>query len=88
MGNNRNVMTSLLTVGAAGAAIYGISKGIQNGTFQKLPQKMSDLMGNPTIEQVTEPIQNMMNNQDTQDLIQNNTGQSMQDQIANENKQW
>ncbi|RKQ29668.1 hypothetical protein [Oceanobacillus halophilus] len=65
--NNRGMMTSLLTIGAAGAAIYGITKGVQNGTFQKLPQQVSNAvqnsMNNQTVQQIAEPIQNMMSNQ-------------------------
>ncbi|MFD1849315.1 hypothetical protein [Oceanobacillus bengalensis] len=63
--NNRGMMTSLLTIGAAGAAIYGITKGVQNGTFQKLPQQMTsamqNVMNNQTVQQFAEPIQDMMN---------------------------
>ncbi|GAA0432736.1 hypothetical protein GCM10008983_06680 [Lentibacillus halophilus] len=41
-----NVMTSVMAVGAAGAAIYGIRKGMQNGTFQRMPQSISNMMNN------------------------------------------
>lgn len=63
-------MTSLITIGAAGAAIYGITKGVQNGTFQKIPQTLSNAfqntMNNDTVQQVAQPLMNMMNNQNEQ----------------------
>ncbi|MFC4023347.1 hypothetical protein ACFOUV_05860 [Oceanobacillus longus] len=34
MKNRQNMMTALLTTAATGAAIYGITRGVQNGTFQ------------------------------------------------------
>lgn len=64
---NRGMMTSLLAIGAAGVAIYGIKKGVENGTFQRIPQNvsntMSSMMNNQTVQQATEAIQNMMGNQ-------------------------
>ncbi|MEN2766693.1 hypothetical protein [Ornithinibacillus xuwenensis] len=80
--DNRKMMTSLVTIGAAGAAIYGISKGIKNGTFQKMPQSISNLMSNQTIEQIAKPLQGMF------PIQPNATSQSMQEQIGNDNKQW
>lgn len=62
-------MTSLLTIGAASAAIYGISKGVQNGTFQKLPQNVSNLMNNQTVQQFTKPLQEMFMGQDQSNTI-------------------
>ncbi|MEC5423938.1 hypothetical protein QGM71_10595 [Virgibacillus sp. C22-A2] len=59
--NNRGMMT-LLTIGAAGAAIYGVTRGVQNGTFQKLPQTISNALNNQNAQQITEPLQNMMGN--------------------------
>lgn len=68
MNNRRGMMTSLLTIGAAGAAIYGITRGVQNGTFKRLPQTASNALNNPTVQQVTKPLQNMNNSQNTQQL--------------------
>ncbi|HEX6594352.1 MAG TPA: hypothetical protein VF095_07170 [Bacillota bacterium] len=61
-------MTTLLTIGAAGAAVYGITRGIQNGTFQRLPQTVSNSLNNQAVQQMqmTQPLQNMENNQNTQ----------------------
>ncbi|SET67439.1 hypothetical protein SAMN05216389_12013 [Oceanobacillus limi] len=92
--NNRGMMTSLLTVGAAGAAIYGIRKGIQNGTFQRLPQQLTNAMNSQTVQQMTQPIQNMMNNTGQQNQGQQDMGmlstsdQSVQEQMTNDTKQW
>lgn len=61
-------MTAVITTAAAGAAIYGITRGVQNGTFQRLPQQLSNAMNNPTVQQVAKPFQNMANNQNLQDL--------------------
>lgn len=40
------IMNKALTIGAASAAVYGIRKGIQNGTFQQLPEKISNAFNN------------------------------------------
>lgn len=68
MNNRRGMMTTLLTIGAAGAAVYGITRGIQNGTFQRLPQTVSNSLNNQAVQQMqmTQPLQNMENNQNTQ----------------------
>ncbi len=68
MNNRQGVMTAVITTAAAGAAIYGITRGVQNGTFQRLPQQLSNAMNNPTVQQVAKPFQNMANNQNLQDL--------------------
>ncbi|MCG3420050.1 hypothetical protein [Oceanobacillus jordanicus] len=73
--NGRGIMTSLITMSAAGAAIYGITRGVQNGTFQRLPQSISNAMNNPTVQQMTKPLQNMTNNlQDETNDIQQQRG--------------
>jgi hypothetical protein len=64
--NNRGMITLLLTIGAAEAVIYGITRGIQNGTFQQLPQTISNTLNNQNVQQLTKPLQNMMDNQDNQ----------------------
>ncbi|RYG72131.1 hypothetical protein EU245_11630 [Lentibacillus lipolyticus] len=46
MNNRGGMMTSLMALGAAGAAIYGIRKGMQNGTLQRMPQAVSNMMNN------------------------------------------
>lgn len=66
--NNRGMMTSLLAIGAAGAAVYGITKGMQNGTLQKVPQTISKALNNQNVQQMTQTAQNMMNSQDGQQL--------------------
>ncbi|WP_430789762.1 hypothetical protein VBD025_04700 [Virgibacillus flavescens] len=66
MNNRKGMMTSMLTIGATGAAIYGITKGVQNGTFKRMPQAVSNAMNNSQTQQFMKPIQNMANNQDNQ----------------------
>ncbi|MBM7570736.1 hypothetical protein [Aquibacillus albus] len=68
MNNRRGIMTTLLTAGAASAAIYGITRGVQNGTFQRLPQTINNALNNPQVQQVTQPLQNMANNQNVQQV--------------------
>ncbi|MFD2046496.1 hypothetical protein ACFSTA_19330 [Ornithinibacillus salinisoli] len=98
--NNRGMMTSIITVGAAGAAIYGITRGIQNGTFQRIPQTVSNAMNNQTVQQWTKPLQNMMNQNgqqgqqgmnmanDQQSTNMDTGDQSLQEQMTNDTKQW
>lgn len=66
MNNQKGMITSLITIGAAGAAIYGITKGVQNGTFKQLPQTISNAMKNPQMKQLMQPMQNIMGNQNSQ----------------------
>lgn len=76
--NNRNMVTSLLAIGATGAAIYGITRGVQNGTFQKLPQQVTNALQNTMNNQqmAQQPIQNIMNNQKSQQQQTNSTQSS------------
>ena len=69
--NNRGMMTTLLTVGAAGAAIYGIKKGMESGTLQKLPQTFSKAANNQNVQQMTKAATNLMDNQDGQQQLTN-----------------
>ena len=74
MNNQNGVMTSLLAVGAvgaAGAAIYGISRGIRNGTFQQLSQTVSNTLNSQPVEQLTNSVLGMANNQSSQNQNQN-----------------
>ncbi|WP_226038514.1 hypothetical protein [Aquibacillus saliphilus] len=54
-------MTSALTLGAAGAAIYGIRKGVQNGTFERLPKTINNALNSSQVKQVTHTLQKMRN---------------------------
>ncbi|RDW15900.1 hypothetical protein [Oceanobacillus chungangensis] len=87
MNNRQGVMTALITTAAAGAAIYGITKGVQNGTFQRLPGQLSNVMKNPAVQQFTEPLQNIGNNENMQQLTNtlgsSNTQQQNQNNINN-----
>jgi hypothetical protein len=71
MNNRRGMMTSLLALGATGAAIYGITRGVRNGTFQQLPQRVSNVFNNQQVQQMTKPLQGMMNNQSLQQIVKN-----------------
>ncbi|KKB38019.1 hypothetical protein [Bacillus thermotolerans] len=59
MNNQRTVMTSLLAAGAAGAAIYGISRGMRNGTIQQMTQNVtSALTTNQPMQQIANTVLN------------------------------
>lgn len=74
MNNRNNMMTSLLAIGATGAIIYGVTRGIQNGTFKRLQQPVSNVLENAQqtlqsnqqgIQQLTSKLQNNVDgNQD------------------------
>jgi hypothetical protein len=68
MNNRGGAMTSLLTVGAVGAVLYGVRRGMQNGTFQRWQQSISNAMTSPQAQQLTQPLKNMANNQGNQQL--------------------
>ncbi|WP_087974140.1 hypothetical protein [Oceanobacillus rekensis] len=90
MNNRRGMMSSLLTIGAASAAIYGITKGVQNGTFQRLPETISNTLNSPQVQQLTQPLQNLVNNQNTQQLnnaVQQGTDNLQQQMGINQNNQ-
>jgi hypothetical protein len=71
MNNRRGMMTSLLALGATGAAIYGITRGVRNGTFQQIPQTFTNAFGNQQDQQMTNPVQGMTNNQPLQQMVSN-----------------
>ncbi|MCY8235379.1 hypothetical protein [Priestia endophytica] len=71
MNNRRGMMTSLLALGATGAAIYGITRGVRNGTFQQLPQTVSNILNSQQGQQMTNPLQGMTNNQSLQQTVAN-----------------
>ncbi|HEY4601839.1 MAG TPA: hypothetical protein VIG73_11280 [Cerasibacillus sp.] len=60
MNNRRGMMTTLLTIGAAGAAVYGITRGIQNGTFQQMGKQFQNMMNNTGIQEVTSTLTNTL----------------------------
>ncbi|SFL46712.1 hypothetical protein SAMN04487943_101697 [Gracilibacillus orientalis] len=66
------VTNRILAAGAAGAAIYGITRGVQNGTFQRLPETINNaLNNNGQMQQFTQPIRNMVNQNQNQSQNQN-----------------
>ncbi|MDL4839786.1 hypothetical protein [Aquibacillus rhizosphaerae] len=86
------LVNKVLTVGAASAAIYGIRKGMQNGTFQRLPETINNALDNPQIQQFMQPIQNMVNNQNQSGVEPTNAVQTIAEQEAKNNnahfEQW
>ncbi|MYL56646.1 hypothetical protein GLW20_03910 [Virgibacillus halodenitrificans] len=84
MDNRRGMITSLL-VGAAGVAIYGISRGVQNGTFQRLPQQISTAVNNPAVQQLTKFVQNLGNNQNMQQISNAFGTETRQQQVKTSN---
>lgn len=43
MNNRNNIMTSLITLGTAGALFYGVKKGLKNGALNRIIQPMSNM---------------------------------------------
>lgn len=66
MNNRRSMLNSLLTIGAASAVVYGINRGVRNGTFQRLPQTLSKAVKN--LQNMTKPLQNITSNQTVQQM--------------------
>lgn len=60
MNNKKGMTTSLIAAGVAGAAAYGISMGMQNGSFQNMSQKLSNSMNNSTMQDIAKPLQDML----------------------------
>ncbi|KAB7709172.1 hypothetical protein F9802_03440 [Bacillus aerolatus] len=75
MNNQRGMMASLLAVGATGAAIYGISRGLRNGTFQQLSQTVSNALNSQPIQQMANPMLGMAANQPLQQTLSNQNNQ-------------
>ena len=89
MDNQRGMLTSLITIGVTGAAIYGITRGIQNGTFQRLPQTLSTVLNNPQGQQLAKSLPNMAGNQNGQQMsnpLQGEEGTQNQQQLGNYNQ--
>lgn len=90
MNNQRGMLTSLITIGAAGAAIYGITRGVQNGTFKRLPQTFTNALNNPQVKQLTKSLQNMTDTQNNQQISTPLQGeaasQNLQQQMGNNNQ--
>ncbi|WP_117170935.1 hypothetical protein [Paraliobacillus sediminis] len=49
------LLNKALTIGAASAAVYGIRKGMQNGTLQQLPEKISSAVTNMQSQTQVQP---------------------------------
>ena len=50
----------LLTLGAIGAAaIYGVVKGMKNGTFKQLVQNIPNQLNVQNLQQLAKPLQQM-----------------------------
>ncbi|RJS59127.1 hypothetical protein [Bacillus sp. PK3_68] len=76
MNNQRGVLTSILAVGATGAAIYGISRGVQNGTFRQMTKVVSNALNSQPIQQMAQPMMgDMTNNSNSQQTLSNQNNQ-------------
>lgn len=75
MNNQRGIMASLLTVGATGAAIYGITRGLQNGTFRQMSNTVSNALNNQSVQQLAKPMLGMTTNPALQQTLTNQNNQ-------------
>ncbi|GIO23566.1 hypothetical protein [Oceanobacillus sp. J11TS1] len=75
MDNQKGMITSLIAAGVVGAAAYGISKGVQNGSFQNMSQKLSNSMNSSTMQDMAKPLQDMLTG-GGQAMDQSNSGQN------------
>lgn len=88
MNKGRGVMSSLLAVGATGAVVYGISKGIQNGSFQRWQKNISNAKNNSQVKQFMQPIKDITSSQGMQQLATNLQSMNNQsNQQSNSNAQ-
>ena len=49
----------LLTIGAIGAAIFGVARGMRNGAFKQLAQNIPNKLNRQSLQQMTKPLQQM-----------------------------
>ena len=49
----------LLTLGAIGAAIFGVARGMKNGTFKQLTRNIPNKLNRRSLQQMTKPLQQM-----------------------------
>lgn len=75
MNNRRSMMTSLLALGATGAAVYGITRGVRNGTFQQIPEMVSNGLNNQQDQKMANPLEEMANNEALQQIVPNQNDQ-------------
>ena len=95
--NNRNgIFTSVLSLGAVSAAIFGIVRGMRNGTFQPflqsirgslmgstVPQISQGMMNGQAAQNMTQPLQGMMNNQGSQQQSSTQKSNNLKQSITN-----
>lgn len=95
--NNRNGMfTSLLSLGAVSATVFGIVRGMRNGTLQPflqsiqssllgsaVPQPVQGMVTGQAAQSMTKPLQGMMNNQGSQQQSFNQKPSNTKQSIAN-----
>ncbi|OAH55762.1 MULTISPECIES: hypothetical protein [Bacillaceae] len=76
--NNRNgMLSSVLSLGAIGAAIFGIARGLRSGTFQPFLQTIMSSMTGSAAQQIPQAAQGMMNGQATQGMMNGQATQKM-----------
>ncbi|MET4559634.1 uncharacterized protein YoxC [Lysinibacillus parviboronicapiens] len=79
-----------LTWGAIGAAIFGVARGLQNGTFQQFTKNISNKLNLQNAQQMMQPLQQMAQpmQQMTQPLQQmNQSSQQQTNQSSQQMKQ-
>ncbi|MFD1064902.1 hypothetical protein [Oceanobacillus locisalsi] len=81
MNNKKGMTSSLIAAGVAGAAAYGISRSVQNGSFQNMSQKLSNSMNSSTMKNMAEPLQDMLS-AGGQAMNQSNSGGQNQTQSS------
>lgn len=52
-------MVKFLTLGVIGAAVWGVAKGLQNGTLQQFTKNISGKLNMQNAEQMMQPLQQM-----------------------------
>lgn len=53
------IILRYITWGAIGAAIYGVVRGVRNGSFQQLMQNIPDKLKVQNLKQMAQPLQQM-----------------------------
>ncbi|PPA68738.1 hypothetical protein [Jeotgalibacillus proteolyticus] len=62
--NKRNgVFGSMLSLGAVGAAIFGVTRGLRNGTFQPMLNNIKSMFGGTAAQKAPNAVQGMMSEQ-------------------------
>lgn len=99
MNNRNNMLTSLISIGATAAAIFGVVRGMRNKTFlpflqtimnsmsgsiaQQIPQAAQGMRNSQPPQNMTQPLQGMMNNQAAQQPASSSSPNNIKQSINN-----